>query len=534
MHEPPQARDRAAYVGLDTDRAAQKDGAGPPTQLAEGPDEGTVRSLRIYVARHAKAIKRARWDGPDELRGLTDAGWRQAHGIVRMLDAAPVGRVVTSPALRCRQTVDPFASVRGLRPQIDERLAEGTPSRRVLELVNELESWPVLLCSHGDVIPRLLENLLSNGLEISAPLVCEKGSIWVLEGKRTLRRAHYRAPIETDARAETAELSAAQKKRSFNPPVRVAVLDLGSTSFHLLVADAISGGEIKRVMRERVMLRLGSSSGVSAQIPDEVAARALETARQLREEAEAANAECLFPVATSAVRDAENGAELAEELGDALGVPVRVLCGREEARLIFAAYRQRLGLGSEIVLGADLGGGSLELMAGNGERLAFDATLKLGVARLHGELVDKDPLTRAAAEAVRARVNELLTPHLASIGSVGGGRCIASGGTIGALARLILARRDANGSRPAGRVEISLAELENLTERLVVSTHDERLAMPAMDVRRADLLPTGAIIMTTLARVLRLEGFTVCDWGLREGVILEALGLAAAASQAPD
>lgn len=478
--------------------------------------------MRVYLARHAKAVKRSQWDGPDELRGLTEAGWQQANDLVQLLAGAPVGRILTSPALRCRQSVEPFAAARGLPIQTDERLAEGSDAGDMYELVRSLEAWPSLVCAHGDQIPGLLELLTQAELEVADPLLCEKGSLWMLEGKRSYRRAHYFPPQETSA--VDAQAAEPARVRPIDPPARVAVLDLGSTSFHLLIADAHSGGEIKRVTRERRMLRLGSSIAKSTHIPEEAIERSLEAALNLREIAEAHEVECLFAVGTSALRDADNGPEISDMLADALGVPVRVLSGLEEARLIFGAYRQRLGLRAESVMGADLGGGSLELMLGDGRQLDFEATLKLGVARLHGEFVHSDPLVSSELEAMRARIDELLAPHEPVLRAPGLRNCMGSGGTLGALCRVIWARRGSDSPRPSG-ITVALDELRDLETDLIASSHEQRLATRGIDKRRADLLPTGAIVLCRVAERLGIETFTYCDWGLREGVIIERLGL---------
>jgi exopolyphosphatase/guanosine-5'-triphosphate,3'-diphosphate pyrophosphatase len=154
-------------------------------------------------------------------------------------------------------------------------------------------------------------------------------------------------------------------RRHSDAKLRVAVLDLGSTSFHLLVADASPTGRIERVVRQRVMLRLGATIAAEGEIPKAIAARAVESARELQGLAEAHGAERLIPVATAALRDARNGAALASSIARELGTKVRVLSGLEEARLIFGAFRRRVPLGDAAALGMDLGGGSLELAIGD-------------------------------------------------------------------------------------------------------------------------------------------------------------------------
>jgi len=305
--------------------------------------------------------------------------------------------------------------------------------------------------------------------------------------------------------------------------LRVAVLDLGSTSFHLLVADASPTGRIERVVRRRVMLRLGAAIADEKGIPKPSAIRAVETARVLRRVAEEHGAEQLIPVATAALRDASNGAPLSESIGRALGTPVRMLSGIEEARLIFAAFRHRIPLRDGIALGADLGGGSLELAIGDGFDVHWETTLPLGVTRLHTELVLRDPMRRREVKEIRRRVEECLEESRAEVRSRAPKLSIASGGTARALARLVEQRGE--GRATNGGLRVPRAALSKLAEDLAEASHDERLRWPGIKRSRADLLPTGAIVLDTLVERLGLRELLICDWGLREGVILEALGL---------
>jgi exopolyphosphatase/guanosine-5'-triphosphate,3'-diphosphate pyrophosphatase len=223
------------------------------------------------------------------------------------------------------------------------------------------------------------------------------------------------------------------------------------------------------------------------------------------------------------MRDAKNGRKLAERLGRALGSEVRILSGEEEARLIFSAFRRRVGLGDENAIGLDLGGGSLELAVGNASILRFETTLRLGVTRLHGELVASDPMTPSETRALKARVEEALDPIAGRVRALGPVRSIAAGGTVRALARLLLGAPDEAPSADLRGLLVSAEDFDALARRLARSSHAERLALPGVDEKRADLLPTGAVIMSTVIERLSLPGLMICDWGLREGVILEAL-----------
>ena len=495
------------------------------TNAGDRPTRGG--GMKVHWVRHAVAVRRSEWRGAERLRPLTGGGHRQAQRLVDVFGGVPIEHVFASPDLRCRQTLEPLAAQRGLPVRLDARLGAGRSTRGAFELLEELEGQGVVLCSHGDVIPRVIERFREEGLRLERELVCDKGSVWIVEGKPGRRaRARYVAP-PTKSRAPglTAFESEATLLRE-REKQRVAVLDLGSTSFHLLVADATPAGEIRRVLREREMLRLGALLASGGRIPEEVCARAVEAARQLKRRAVAARAEPLIAVATSALRDASNGGALARRIGGAIGVPVRVLSGEQEARLIFAAFRQRLAIREGLHLGIDLGGGSLEIALGDDSDVHWEATLPLGVARLHGELAAADPMPRAAREAIRERVRRSLAGVERRLARSRPVECIGAGGTLSALARRIVSRRTSWPARGSNQLFLPISELRELAAELVASSHEQRLRMPGIQKQRADLLPTGAVVLECLASELGLAGITVSSWGLREGVILEALGLA--------
>ncbi len=473
--------------------------------------------MRVFLVRHAKAQKRPDWHGSDENRPLTAGGRRQAFGFASALGGTRIRRIVSSPALRCRQTVAPLAFQTGVPLESDARLFEGKGAEGALALLRQLPDGTVVLSSHGDVIPELLGRLEAAGVDVDDKLRCAKGSAWLLEGPgRDVARATYLPPVE-EVRLGDFPLRGDE--------VRVGVLDLGSTSFHLLVADAPPDGMLRRVTREREMLRLGTVLARGPRIPEDVRSQAIESARRLRAVAEKSQVELFLPVATAALREASNGREVARALGEAIGAPVRVLEGEEEARLIFGAFRRRLDLPKGNALGIDLGGGSLELAVGDKTSVHYETTLRLGVARLYTELVTRDPLDAGERKAIRARVREGVGPVAARIRRFEPQLAIAAGGTIGALARHVLVRRSGSSGQSIQGLEIPAAELAELADELVRSNHEERLRTPGIDERRADLLPTGALILAALVEILGLPHLTVSDWGLRESVILEALGL---------
>lgn len=141
----------------------------------------TPPERRVLLVRHAHAGDRTTWRGDDSLRPLSDKGWRQAEGIAAQLAGERVDRVVSSPSLRCVQTLEPLARANGVRVEEDERLLEGADPAEALELLESADgTWAA--CSHGDVIPGVLELLGSAGARIGGQMTWPKASTWLLEG----------------------------------------------------------------------------------------------------------------------------------------------------------------------------------------------------------------------------------------------------------------------------------------------------------------------------------------------------------------
>ncbi len=301
---------------------------------------------------------------------------------------------------------------------------------------------------------------------------------------------------------------------------RCGVLDLGSTSFHLLVADVWPDGRLEPVVRERHMLRLGSTIVSRGHIDNEAIERATATAHALRELAESAGATRLIAVATAALRDADNGGEVASALEASVELPVNVLSGEEEARAIFRAIAARGGLGDTRLLALDLGGGSLELAVGRGDEISLETTLPLGVVRLHGRFVASDPVERAEQRAITEAVLAQLTPISEELRAFAPERAVIAGGTAKAL--LAVAEGAGMAVRMPGRTFARLAhgQVQSLCGLLVHTRQADRLTMPGMKRRRADLLPAGALIVEALMSQLGLDVIEVSDWGLREGLLL--------------
>jgi len=476
--------------------------------------------MKVHLVRCASGVELASWQGAGGSRPLSEQGKREAAGLLGFLAGRRIERLIAGPQQRCRETLAPLAAERGLPVHVDDRFDEDAPLEPALRLLRSLEA-PAVVCTHRRTVTGVLSRLLGvpAGPELDAR--CEPGSTWLLEGEPP--HATYFSPrrelAKTLPRVTRLRLQRTTRARRRGVTSRVAVFELGSTALHLLVAEATPAGELQRVTRERIPWREGG--GLAGQeVPPESTELVVDAARRLRERAEKLRPVELVAVGTAALREAKNSRELADAVGAALGAPVQVLSPREEARLVFQAIRGRVELGTAGALGLDLGGGNLSLVVGGSEGVRLVRTLPLGVARLHAELVRHDPPDAEELRALRLRIRERLEPELEPIAALGATRTIGVGGTVRAVARF-LASRDRDERVAARGIFVARPDLAALGRELSTLARPEREALAGVTARRAELLPFGVEILVAALSLLRSEGFTLCDWGLREGIVLD-------------
>lgn len=305
--------------------------------------------------------------------------------------------------------------------------------------------------------------------------------------------------------------------------MRIAALDLGSNSFHLLVADVRADGGIEPVVRDKEMLRLGSQVAATGMVGEAATRSAVEVVARFAALAESLDADRVVACGTAALRDARDSRRVIGRIEDRTGITARVISGEEEARLIFTAVQASVVIDPAPALALDLGGGSLELMIGGPGGLQWSASVGLGVGRLTAELVRSDPPSTGDRRRLVRRVESELAPFREAITGFAPAAAIGSSGTIGALIRLTASRR---GPTPVSvnQLTVDLDDLRELEAELLAHDSASRMTMPGVDARRADLLPAGIVTLVAIMELAGVDRLTGSDWALREGMVLEAAG----------
>lgn len=136
----------------------------------------------LLLVRHAHAGERSAWDGDDQVRPLSDRGQIQAAALAAALAPFEPKRILSSPATRCIQTIEPLASALTRTVEVEDRLQEATSRATAVTLLDDLRGVDAVLCSHGDIIPDLLDHLVDHGMEPERNLVWQKASVWIVDG----------------------------------------------------------------------------------------------------------------------------------------------------------------------------------------------------------------------------------------------------------------------------------------------------------------------------------------------------------------
>jgi broad specificity phosphatase PhoE len=148
-----------------------------------------------YFVRHAKAGSRSDWDDADDLRPLVKSGRKQAEALLELLADVGIQHIVSSPYVRCRQSVEPLAEWLRLPVELNHALTEGAPLSETLRLIEKYADVPAVFCSHADVIATMLEHVLELGVDLGPDPRCEKGSTWALDDDAgEVRAARYLPP----------------------------------------------------------------------------------------------------------------------------------------------------------------------------------------------------------------------------------------------------------------------------------------------------------------------------------------------------
>ena len=304
--------------------------------------------------------------------------------------------------------------------------------------------------------------------------------------------------------------------------MRIGAIDVGTNSIHLIVVEVDAESmSTHTVFKAREMVRLGADDALErGTLEQHAISRAVEAIARFVRLARERGAERIRAVATSAVREAQNGQMFAEEIRRLCGIPLEVLGDREEARLIYLGVARNFPIHERLACIIDIGGGSTEFIVADDRRPYLLESARLGSLRLYDAYLreDRPPYPRYAE--LTAYIRATIAPIAMRLREFDCDVCIGTSGTIMGLAMLDAAEKGVRLTNVNGHV-LSLSSLRSLQAKMLSMTESHRRAMPGMNPRRADIIVAGAAVLIEALKAISASEIIVSQHALREGVIID-------------
>ncbi|WP_144791193.1 Ppx/GppA phosphatase family protein [Kocuria palustris] len=304
--------------------------------------------------------------------------------------------------------------------------------------------------------------------------------------------------------------------------MRLGVLDVGSNTVHLLLLDVYPGSRPEAFASHKDSLRLVRYLDDAGRISDEGRDALTSFVIEARDFAAEHGADDLLAFATSAIREAGNGAAVLDHVQSRSGVTLTEIAGDQEAAVTFSAVRRWFGWGAGTILDLDIGGGSFEMAIGHDGLPAAAVSTPLGAGRLTQSFLTRHPAIPSEVRALRKHVRRTLEPAVETIlGQGSPDLVVGTSKTFRSLARIC-------GAAPSGagqfvRRTMHLEDLRLWTRRMEAMSAQERSDLPGVSAHRAEQVLAGGIAAETAMDMLGAATLVICPWALREGLILRRM-----------
>lgn len=301
--------------------------------------------------------------------------------------------------------------------------------------------------------------------------------------------------------------------------MRVAAIDIGTNSVHLVVADVANDGRVTLVHRARDQAELGRGGTLGEnRLARDAMDRGVKALVAFRQSCDVLGVESIWCAATSAVREAQNGSEFCKRVQEATGIHVRVITGHEEARLVWLGLRQHLDPARGPALLVDIGGGSVEIILCDATRLFSAHSVPLGHIRLSEAVPQPDPPTVESQQALRKMVRKELEGVLRDI-RPGVGTMWGTSGSIRALARMALLAEGKPAPQSDHGLVLPRTAVKALLQKFTTLKAARLGELPGMDSRRRTTLPVACAVLYQVMKSLGADHLITSEDGLREGLL---------------
>jgi exopolyphosphatase/guanosine-5'-triphosphate,3'-diphosphate pyrophosphatase len=303
-----------------------------------------------------------------------------------------------------------------------------------------------------------------------------------------------------------------------------AAIDMGTNSFHLIIVKVNDDGSFTIVDREREVIRLGSSQGNEMNfISEKEIERAITILKSFKKLADVYNAR-IYTAATSAIRESSNKEIFVKRVEEETSIKINIIEGSKEAELIYLGIQKALDVYNKKILCVDIGGGSTEIILGDKGKILFAESLKIGAVRLTKKFFPDFILTEEGIKDCLEFIEESILTNKNILQKENFDLAVGSSGTIQSAASMILGSRSDSVYKPTNNVKFSYKNLKKLSAAVLRKKRpEERILIPGMEEKRADIIPAGLLILIKIFDIFKICEMTTSGFALREGMILEII-----------
>ncbi|MGB3464879.1 MAG: Ppx/GppA phosphatase family protein [Cyclobacteriaceae bacterium] len=304
--------------------------------------------------------------------------------------------------------------------------------------------------------------------------------------------------------------------------MRLAVIDMGTNTFHLLIVD-LEGDGFTVIYKEKIAVKIGKGGISTGRITEEASFRAIKALKRFREIIDEHQVDDIYATATSAIRNAINGKSLVALIERETGINTRIISGLEEATFIYDGVKRALDIGSTPVLIMDIGGGSIEFIIGTNEKILWKRSFEVGGQRLIDRFHKHDPINAFEEEALKDYLEGELS-ELKEVAAVFDIKTlIGSSGTFDTLSDIYRNRIGQVKDSKATEFPLGFEEFKLIVADLITKTRNQRLEVPGMIPLRADMIVVAVILVKYVTDLFNIEDIRVSAYALKEGVLLSTI-----------
>ncbi|MFY0606299.1 MAG: exopolyphosphatase [Cyclobacteriaceae bacterium] len=304
--------------------------------------------------------------------------------------------------------------------------------------------------------------------------------------------------------------------------MKVAVIDMGTNTFHLIIVEVFSG-DFKIVFRQKDPVKIGENGINNGMITEAAIQRALNSLNGFKSIIAEHGADKTFATATSAIRNARNGRDLVELIRDKVGIETRVISGLQEAEYIYFGVQKALKIGPAPSLIMDIGGGSIEFIIGTDEEILWKQSFEIGGQRMVEKFQRNDPMTEAQREEQRGYLGENLLELFEACERLRPSALIGSSGTFDTLSEIHCHKAGVMLDQGLTEYPLSISGFEVIYREMISKNREERLAIPGMIPLRVEMIVVACELITYILEKTKIKNIRVSAYALKEGVLLKTL-----------